>query len=617
MTMKKFTVILILACMLLSACKTNTPSAGDETTVPPDTTALQPISPIPDETTKTPETSSSPSETTGAPETSSSSAATTGVPEIDFVPEITLWDKDEHPITELLSMSVGEIRSKYGTLALVESDSMADRAVYGTETLKGVLMAFENRDMSLPLDDALIPDSIKLTEEYDGGIAGVSIGSDGRDVMWNDAVCTDAPTTFLIGRNYIITATYMETDETFPDGYPAWSNDKYPVWKEEFCLDPVGKIIGITIEKKNEELPHGELEVTFNADNTSVHDLVIPLRTKNATYEVFDYDDRYVLYVVKNKNISKFVNMDPDTYPIELFVIDTLEGKIVYSEELTKITEGYGYGGCNVVFLHTDTGGELALWESAFDKLTAAYDIAINESVVKLTKKDSAAPLPYRERFTSPDGVYTVFNVRENAADSTGGIDLLMPDGTYKRLLANNPGYEQVETYSAVGFIDDVTLAYSIGGWEHIKGYGTYNIATGENKEFRGDDYLFAADDGYIYVRESKRVDESGLRAVTTLCSISSSGKRTRIASTTLFTLQNGERVYISEVKAGEVDLTSARYFYEGSGWIVLGDTVNFYSADFDKLYVSLEAPSDNTRLYDNVHVYNRVITVVSPRFNS
>ena len=615
--MKKRTAVAILTCILVIVfmillvwdVDDEKPSEG---TLSPDST-LSPDNTLSPETTLPPVTTSAPVDTV-VPDTTVL-PETTAAPTVDVIPDVTLWDKDAHEITDLLSMKICDIKAKYGTLILAERDSRANLSVYTIEKLGGVLLIFENRDRTLALDDMLTPDKIRLTADYEGEIAGLKIGEDGEGVLWNDAVCADAPATMLIGADYIITALYEETDATFPDGYPGWSDEKLAAWREAFCKKPVGNIVDITVEKKKEILPKGELEVISNLYNTSVHDVEMPLRTSLANYTVFDYDDRYVLYVIENRNVwPNLMSGKTDTYNIELYVIDTLLGKVIYNENIATVTDENGVNDHRVQLLHTEKAAELSIvtWQG---ERIVSYDLDISESGTFLTEKDSVLPYVSRERHTSPDGKYTVFCVYEDLVDCNGGIDLLMDDGSCKRLLANNPGGEGLENYNVYGFIDDTTFAYSIGGWEHIKGYGTYNIATGEKKEYRGTDHLIAAHDGYIYIKESERYDDAGMRVGTALCSIDKDGNRKRIAAMTVFRLEDGKRIYICEAKAGEVDLANTSQFFEGLGWLVIDDTVNFYSADFSKLLVSIDPPSDNTRLYENVHVYNRAITVVTPRY--
>ncbi len=621
--MKKQTALIILTCLLIAVCIILFTCGGekepDDNTLSPDSTAgpsdtASPETTIPYDTTKAPETAPTP-DTSVSPETTALPETTTPTVPPEVIPDVTVWDNEAHELTDLLSMKVRDIKAKYGALTLVENESRVNLSAYSIEKFGGVILIFENRDRTLPLDELSSPDKVKLTSEYAGEIAGLKIGGGGEGVWWNDAVCADSPATLLIGKDYIITALYEETDTTFPSGYPGGDKEKLALWREAFCKNPVGKITDITIEKREKVLPHGKLEVISNLYNTGVHDVEIPLRTALANYTVFDYDDRYVLYVIENRNVLlNIISGNSDTYNVELYIIDTLTGEVIYNDIIATLTEKAGQNGHLVSLLHTDRAAELSIVTMQGE--VVSYDVEISESGASLTEKDSVMPYYQRRRTTSPDGRYTVFTVYDAFPEASGGIDLLMSDGSSTRILTKKSGDVQVsESYSVSGFIDDTTFAYSITGWEHIKGYGTYNIETGENKEYRGTDYLIAAHDGYIYVEENAKYGDTGMQVTTALCSIDKDGNKKRIAATTVFKLENGKRVYISEVKAGEVDLTNTRQFFEGLGWIVIGDKVNFYSVDFSKLLVSIDPPSDNDRIGENVHVYNRAITVVTPRY--
>ena len=624
MLVKKNTALMILACVFVVGCvllfifSDRGIETSDDPFLPGSTAAPDaPVPPVdepndttaPSVTTATSPDTSAPAETTAAPET------TAPVEYPTELPDITVWDKDAHELTELLSMKVRDIKEKYGALIFDKDKSGTDHALYSLEKLSGVLLVFENRDMSLAPDELSSPDRIKLTSDYAGEIAGLAIGKSGEGILWNDALCTDSAATRLVGVNYILTALYEETEATFPNGYPGLDKEKFALWREAFCKAPVGGIIDITIEKRKEALPHGELKVISNLYNSSVHDVEIPLRTAYATYEVFDYDDRYVLYVIENRNVLlNIISGHSDTYNVELYIIDTLTGEVIYNDIIATLTEKAGQNGHLVSLLHTDRAAELSIVTMQGE--VVSYDVEISESGASLTEKDSVMTYYQRRRTTSPDGRYTVFTVYDASPEASGGIDLLMSDGSSTRILTNKSGdVQSSESYSVYGFIDNTTFVYSITGWDRTKGYATYNVETGEKKEYRGSDHLAAAGDGYIYVMENEKYDNSGMRVRTALCSIDKDGNKKRIAATTVFRLEDGKRVYISEVKEGEVDLTDTRQLFEGLGWIVIGDTVNFYSADFSKLLVSISPPSDNDRLYDNVHVYNRAVTVVTPRY--
>ena len=125
--MKKQIAILILACMLLSACA---PVVSPNDT---DTTA---------------------------------SAETTSAPEPVTVPEELEWEKSEAELISLLSMTVGEIREKHGELKFFQSKDGPGNVSCFAERLAGVQLLFKNRDAREKLSDTLIPDEIIIGEEY-------------------------------------------------------------------------------------------------------------------------------------------------------------------------------------------------------------------------------------------------------------------------------------------------------------------------------------------------------------------------------------------------------------------------------------------------------------------
>ena len=57
--------------------------------------------------------------------------------------------------------------------------------------------------------------------------------------------------------------------------------------------------------------------------------------------------------------------------------------------------------------------------------------------------------------------------------------------------------------YIPLGFLDDTHFAYYIGGWEWVRGYGIYDLASGMTTEYRDGYRATKVCDGVLYIQET------------------------------------------------------------------------------------------------------------------
>ncbi|MBQ9717846.1 MAG: hypothetical protein IJV76_07615, partial [Clostridia bacterium] len=90
----------------------------------------------------------------------------------------------------LLTMSVADIRSTYGTLTLEYSEHGPGQPVYSMKYLPGVLLVFHNWNMDDPLTDNMIPAELIITEECSRAVRGITVGSNIEErtetIHWSD-----------------------------------------------------------------------------------------------------------------------------------------------------------------------------------------------------------------------------------------------------------------------------------------------------------------------------------------------------------------------------------------------------------------------------------------------
>ena len=88
--------------------------------------------------------------------------------------------------------------------------------------------------------------------------------------------------------------------------------------------------------------------------------------------------------------------------------------------------------------------------------------------------------------------------------DAAGGVKQLKKNVSLDDVPADYEGQAigAVRSYYPIGFIDDVTLVYGIGGWEWTCGYGYYDTVTHEIREVENGRRVLAIGDGFLYTAD-------------------------------------------------------------------------------------------------------------------
>lgn len=136
------------------------------------------------------------------------------------------------------------------------------------------------------------------------------------------------------------------------------------------------------------------------------------------------------------------------------------------------------------------------------------YDLAVDTLTAKEAQDLSLNH--YTSVTESEDGMWIAWHrsSAENRSlsgmwicDAAGGVKQIKKDVSLDDVPADYEGQAigAVRGYSPVGFIDESTLVYSIGGWEWMWGYGYYDTVTGETREVENGRSVLAIGDGFLY----------------------------------------------------------------------------------------------------------------------
>lgn len=365
-----------------------------------------------------------------------------------------------------------------------------------------------------------------------------------------------------------------------------------------------------TSVRKLDEIPESPLyelfKVVSNPANLDINSVKLPLRSEKTRICEFEYDERYMIYVTAE--ILKNDRTDFRSCAYDLFIVDKKIGDIVFKKALnTADTAGYpkriSYVDDGCIIHDITVEGDVAV-------ASCAYKISENdgEFTVEPTMLDAYPSI--RKKVLSPSGKYTAY---ENELDgwNNGGIEVKYPDGTLKRILTNvslgnSPECKAKDIgdavgYGIVGFADDTHLAYSIGGYEWLIGYGIYDLESGKATEYRKErDRAVAACDGYVFVIENKYYDYEPYPDAVALYKMSLDGTKTTISNEPYAGFENSKWRSVNSEAIDELGRTTY-------------NKVDIFSLDFKELlaqveYVSVSGRDARTLIYDNT------ITVVMPQ---
>jgi hypothetical protein len=158
-------------------------------------------------------------------------------------------------LLDLINMTAGEIRLKYGVLELVYLDE--GLPVYSVDGLPGVLVAFSHNSQIDPLADYMLPVYVSVYPDYGKSVNGLAlydrVEEKNVDLPWTfggfDMLYGNATSFYLDGDDYrLLYKLYSE--EYDEPGYGA-DDSEWDAWNQKFLSAPYGMISAIRISSKD------------------------------------------------------------------------------------------------------------------------------------------------------------------------------------------------------------------------------------------------------------------------------------------------------------------------------------------------------------------------------
>ncbi len=359
--------------------------------------------------------------------------------------------------------------------------------------------------------------------------------------------------------------------------------------------------LGWTVAPPSEK---SDNEVTVIQNNGGLDINTVQIESANVRCRVFPYNDQYQMYFIRGTSL-------------DVQIVDMYEGTIVHAETLfsdapaDSLPMSISYNDGYVTITHftvTDQNTEM---------LNYAFTISETNGTFAISPIESEVYPVHDTRHISSDGKYTAYKTTDDGKGH-GGIDVLMNDGTVKRVLTDIAlddrqqngrfaGISDVAHYALVGFIDDTAFVYNVGGWEHHRGYGIYDLEIGKTVFYQNGDFIaHGIYDNKIIVE--KRVPYGDGTAGESLWLADKSGERILIAS------QSGT----SENQTGYALGDSFPYFFENGVWLDVNTTdgktrLSVISNDFSEILAEIEYPAGDVMFYlnENLRASTDSLTIV------
>ncbi len=365
------------------------------------------------------------------------------------------------------------------------------------------------------------------------------------------------------------------------------------------------------------------VNVVENSGGLDVKAVLLPVPKDGGYMDPIKFDKRHTLYITYEVAINEETGKYYKTNP-HLYLIDILNGEIkADSPYFVEDGEDFDlfdvdYTADGIILMEMGNMGD-RLGVKRAHVITLEGDTLVFSPVVVRTEL-----YPYNSnKIVSPTGEYVVYE-RDEGGYGDGGIDVVYAGGAVHRILKNAPlptwggSLGAVSYYSPVGFADNSHLVYSIGGYESIKGFGIYDLATGENMMFDDFKYqLSIVGDGVISFEEVRRNDE-GLPEQYRTWLMTLDGKMTLTASvdeadgvpTMPKNISNRLRREPFYAFTSRSFKEVPDYFYDTVSYVV----ESIYSPDMKEKLAVIEYPSDgNMRAWRNIYFAGNSVTVVLP----
>ncbi len=271
--------------------------------------------------------------------------------------------EEEHPeLVELLDMTAGEIKEKYGEFEFEYSEFGPGLPVYSIENFPGVLVGFEFNIMNEELSDDIKPNRVKVYNEYTGGIMGLGfrdkVDELEQPIIWDKVVYILSEGTFYVEArlgDYVLDV-YLNHENFGALNMPredVATEEEWNIWKDNFSKNATGRVGSFCIKKYEEEIyscEEPDLEKPLvAADLSSYYHTVGNYYPEldTALFSAAPLGEESAVYVL-NKGLVYYVSdiqSEGSYYRCNLNLPDCYNGSIVYvsagagSGELTFIVE--------------------------------------------------------------------------------------------------------------------------------------------------------------------------------------------------------------------------------------------------------------------------------------
>jgi len=187
----------------------------------------------------------------------------------------------------------------------------------------------------------------------------------------------------------------------------------------------------------------------------------------------------------------------------QVHLLDNDSGKILDTQPLP-------HGENTPEHLAYQKDGTCVLYRDIPDEEAMMWTLAVTDGKMQMERIPPVDPLTLTEKIvTSPDGKWSACRRSEDqngrgsivVRDSAGNETVILQNVMLEDIPDGDIG--KVTGYHVTGFLDNEQLIYRIVGWEWNKGWGIYNVTTGEKKEFLNGHRVTAIENGVIYGERS------------------------------------------------------------------------------------------------------------------
>ena len=321
-------------------------------------------------------------------------------------------------------------------------------------------------------------------------------------------------------------------------------------------------------------VPEEPVTVITNPGGVQVHTVLLG----GEDFRWFRMGEEYTIFVTFDYLVDKEGNVVTENglrvrTNFQVHLLDNDSGKIFDTQPLPYAENAPEH-------LAYTKYGECVLYREDGSTVTEMWSLVLPDEKLQLSRIPPLDVLTLTEKLVlSPDGKWLAYRF---SSDRSGGGGIAVRDSAGKEtvilqnvMLEDSPDSDigDVTGYSVVGFLDNEQLIYTIGGWEWNKGWGIFNVTTGEKKEFTEGHTVTAIEDGVIYGAD---VDYGGLDAAYIL--------HTDGTAEELHTpAQYDEELYSTE---------QFTYGFRGGHWLMMPysresgapDQLYIFSADMDTL---------------------------------